>query len=137
MNKINDLPKDLPETTHEFQIDLVGRVTKRRFLGEFKCKIPTIKDQALISKHETNLNGENPIFLDAGIKRIHKMIAYLRFTLIDTPLFWRNADLGYDLRDDNVIEAVYDEVMAFENEWLKKVWGEGDKDESGSAEEKA
>jgi hypothetical protein len=65
------------------------------------------------------------------------MIAYLRFTLIDTPLFWRNADLGYDLRDDNVIEAVYDEVMAFENEWLKKVWGEGDKDESGSAEEKA
>lgn len=137
MSEINNLPKDIPETTHVFQIDLIGRITKVRFLGEFKCKIPTLKDQAMIKKHETSLNGESPIFLDAGIKRLHGWIAYLRFTLIDTPLFWRSSDLGYDLRDDNIIEAVYDEVIAFENEWLKKIWGEGEKDESGSAKEKA
>lgn len=122
MNQINKLAKDLPETTHEFQLDLQGRITKKRFLGEFKCKIPTIKDQALIAKHENNLNGDNPIFLDPGVKKIHKMIAYLRFTLVDVPMFWRNSDLGYDLMDDNIIEAVYDEVMMFENDWLREVW---------------
>jgi hypothetical protein len=134
MSEINKLAKDLPDTTHEFQIDLIGRITKKQFLGEFKCKIPTIKDQALIAKHEANLNGDNPIFLDAGIKKVHKQIAYLRFTLVDTPLFWRNADLGYDLRDDNVIEAIYEEVLSFENEWLKEVWEQKDESGSGKAE---
>lgn len=123
MSKINKLAEELPETTHEFQIDLIGRITKRRFMGEFKCKIPTIRDQALIAKHKAMLNGEFPVYLDASVHKIHNMIAYLRFTIVDAPLFWRSSDLGYDLRDDNIIEGVYDEVMAFENEWLKQIWG--------------
>lgn len=131
-NKINKLQDELPDTYHEFQIDIQGRITKKRFLGEFSCKIPTIKDQAMIGKHETVLNGEFPIYLDSGIRKIHKQIAYLRFTLIDVPLFWKNTDLGYELRDDNVIDAVYEEVLAFENEWLAKIWGTKTEEDSGS-----
>ena len=123
MNKNNSLPESMPETTHEFMIDLVGRITKRHFKGEFACKIPTIKDQAMIAKHQAMLNGEYPVYLDGGIQKIHRMIAYLRYTITDSPMFWRNNDLGYDLRDDNIIEAVYDEVIAFENMWLEKIWG--------------
>lgn len=126
MNKNNNLREELPDTTHVFSLDLQGRITKKRFLGEFKCKIPTIRDQAMIAKHNALLNGEFPIYLDAGIQKIHKMIAYLRFTLVDYPLFWRDSDLGYDLRDDNIIEAVYDQVIAFENQWLEQVWGKDD-----------
>lgn len=126
MNKNNKLASELPDTTHVFQLDLQGRITKKRFLGEFRCKIPTIKDQAMIAKHNALLNGEFPIYLDAGIQKIHKMISYLRFTLTDYPVFWRDSDLGYELRDDNIIEAVYDEVIAFENKWLEQVWGKDD-----------
>lgn len=126
MNKNNKLASELPDTTHVFQLDLQGRITKKRFLGEFRCKIPTIKDQAMIAKHNALLNGEFPIYLDAGIQKIHKMISYLRFTLTDYPVFWRDSDLGYELRDDNIIEAVYDEVIAFENKWLEQVWGKND-----------
>jgi hypothetical protein len=126
MNKINKLQDELPSTTHEFQLDLLGRLTKKRYLGEFSCKIPTIRDQALIAKHEAMLNGEFPVYLDGGVRKIHKMIAYLRFTLVDVPKFWRDADLGYDLRDDNVIDAVYAEVLAFEDGWLQKIWGAGE-----------
>lgn len=126
MNKNNNLREELPDTTHLFVLDLQGRITKKRFVGEFKCKIATIKDQAMIAKHNALLNGEFPIYLDAGIQKIHKMISYLRYTLTDYPIFWRDSDLGYDLRDDNIIEAVYDEVIAFENKWLEQVWGKDD-----------
>lgn len=88
-----------------------------------------MKDQAMIAKHKAMLNGEFPVYLDAGILKLHEMIAYLRYTLTEVPLFWKNSDLGYELRDFNIIEAIYDEVMAFEDEWLKKVWGQQDESE--------
>jgi hypothetical protein len=119
-NKIDELP----DTTGEFSIDLIGSVTKKRFLGEFVCKLPTIKDQAKIAVYESSLNGEFPMNLNSGVLNIHKKIAYLRFTLIDIPKFWRDSDLGYDLRDPNIIDAVYTEVLSFEDRWVKDVWGE-------------
>lgn len=122
MSKVNNLLETLPETSHTFTLDLIGRITKRRYLGEFVCKIPTLKDQALIDKHRAFLDGEFPIYLKPGIKKLHEQIAYLRFVLTDIPKFWRESDLGYDLRDDNIVEAVYDEVIAFENKWLMAVW---------------
>lgn len=130
-----ELLNEIPDTFHEFQIDLVGQVTKKRFLGEFKCKIPTLKDQALIDKHLVMLNGDNPMYLSPGVLKMHKMIAYCRFTLTETPSFWTKADLGYDLRDFNVIEGVYDNVIAFENKWLESIWGAGDDDGSETKEE--
>lgn len=133
-NKINSLQDRIPDTTHSFQIEINGRLTKRRYLGEFSCKIPTIKDQAMIAKHEAMLNGEYPIYLDGAVKGLHKKIAYLRYTLVDMPKFWLDSDMGYDLRDDNVIDAVYEEVMSFEEEWLQKIWG-SQEEPDGPAEE--
>lgn len=123
MNKINELASTIPDTNHRFQIDLIGSVTKQKFLGEFICKIPTIKDQAQIAKYEAYLNGEFPVYLNQGVLNVHKWIAYLKFTLVDIPLFWKESELGYNLRDPNIIEAVYDEVLAFEETWYKTIWG--------------
>lgn len=134
MNKINELSSTIPETTSRFQIDLVGQVTKTRYLGEFICKIPTIKDQAQIAKYEAYLNGENAVFLNQGVLNVHKWIAYLKYTLVDIPLFWKESELGYNLRDPNIIEAVYDEVLAFEQKWYEAIWGKG---EDGSEEKEA
>lgn len=119
------MTQDIPDTNHVFQLDLIGSVTKRRFLGDFSCKIPTIKDQALIAKHEAMLNGEFPVYLNQGVLKVHKWISYLKYTLTDYPSFWRDSELGYSLRDANVIEAIYDEVLSFEDAWYKKIWGDG------------
>jgi hypothetical protein len=126
MNKINSLPQEIPETTSTFQIDLVGSVTKKRFLGEFVCKIPTIKDQALIAKYEAHLNGEYPVYLNSGVLKVHKQIAYLKYTIQfdDAPKFWKDSEGGYNLRDPNIIEAVYDSVLEFEEKWYREIWGE-------------
>lgn len=114
---------NVPDTTSTFQIDIVGSVTKKRFLGEFSCKIPTMKDQSMIAKYEAMLNGEFPVYLNNGVLKLHKWIAYLKYTLTDIPKFWRESDNGYDLRDPNVVEAVYDQVLAFESKWYEEIWG--------------
>lgn len=136
-NKNKGLQDSIPDTVHEFQINTIGRVTKKVHLGDFTCKIPTIKDQAMIARHEAMLNGEYPIYMDPAVKALHRKIAYLRFTLTDFPKFWRDSDLGYDLRDDNVIDDVYREVQLFEDEWVRKIWGmSGGEEVDESAEEK-
>ena len=127
-----EMIEDLPETVHTFQLDVDGNVTKKRFLGEFTCKIPSIKDQAMIAKYEAALNGEFPVYLNAGVLKVHKQIAYLKFTLTDVPRFWRDSEGGYALRDPNVIEAVYNEVLAFEDKWMEQIWGAAD---DGSTEQ--
>lgn len=127
MNENKDLaglPKDIPHTQSGFQLDILGNLTQKRYLGDFTCKIPTVKEQCLIDKHQVLLNGEMPHNLKPATLKIHEMIAYLRYTLIDYPKFWKDSDLGYELRDPNVVQAIYDKVIDFENKWLKEIWGD-------------
>lgn len=124
MRKINKLSKDIPDTTCEFQVEVEGEVTKRRFIGEFACKIPRKKEQCLIDKHRAFLNGGIAEQLDPSTLNFHHKISYLRYTLTDYPKWWKESDLGYELYDEAVVTAVYDKVLAFEVDWLKDVWGE-------------
>lgn len=122
---VKPLPTDVPDLESQFQIDIVGKLTKKRFVGDFTCRIPRIKEQCLIDKHEAFLNGSMTNFLSAGTKKMHHMIAYLRFALVsDYPRWWRDTDLGYELQDVNVINEIYDKVLEFENKWVKELWGD-------------
>jgi len=130
---------NVPDTFHTFQIDMVGSVTKKRFVGDFVCKIPTMKDQSLIAKYEAMLNGEFPVYLNNGVLKLHKWIAYCKYTLTDIPKFWRDSDGGFELRDPNVVEAVYQQVLDFETKWYEEIWGVKELEaeiESEKAEEK-
>lgn len=126
MNKINDLYTDLPDRESIFSIDIEGSITKKKYTGGFKCKIPSVKDQCFIGKHEAFLNGNLAEYLDPGILQLHKQLAYLRYTLLEYPDFWKKSDLGYDLLDQNVINEIYKKVIDFEENWLKTIWGTSD-----------
>lgn len=123
MSEVKDLPKKLPATEGTFFIDVVGEMTNQTFKGEFSCKIPNLRDQALISKHRAYLNGDLVAYLDAPTLRLHQMISYLRYTLTKFPSFWKESDQGYELMDQNVIEDVYNKALEFEEEWMSTVWG--------------
>jgi hypothetical protein len=124
MNKINDLYSDLPAMEKTFIVDVTGNFSKKRHVGEFTCRIPGIKEQCLINKHKAYLNGDQPDQLDIGTLKIHHMISYLRYTITESPKFWKESDLGYGLFDSNIIEDVYNKVLDHENNWLKSVWGD-------------
>ena len=124
MSKFEDLLKDLPDTEHDFVIsNLVGNLTKRSYSGSFRCKITNVKTRAAIAKHRAMLNSGLDSGLDVGTTNLHHMISYLRYSLLEMPKWWKDADCGYELYDVNVIEAVYDNVLEFEKKWLESVWG--------------
>jgi hypothetical protein len=119
------LPKDIPSLEGQFQIEVVGRLTKKRYIGDFTCTVPRIKEQCLIDKHAAYLNGPHMMMLRPGTIKMHQMIAYLRYTLVgDMPKFWKDSDLGYELQDVNVVQAIYDKVLEHENNWVKEIWGD-------------
>jgi hypothetical protein len=123
MNDISNLKKSLPEMEHSFTIQVEGMLTRLPFDGNFTCKIPNAKTQAAIGKHKAMLNGGFSSELDLGTRNLHHMISYLRYTLTDMPKWWKDADLGYDLYDVNVIEEIYSKVLQFEKAWYESVWG--------------
>jgi hypothetical protein len=124
MSKVNGLQKEMPPTEDTFTVEVEGEVTKKRYLGEFTCKIPTRKEQCMIDKHRALLNGDIVDYLTPSTLAYHHKIAYLRYTLTQYPKFWQDADLGYGLYDGNVVNEVYDHVLSFEKKWLTEVWGE-------------
>jgi hypothetical protein len=117
--------KDIPPVEFNFQVEILGSVTRKRFIGDFTSRIPRMKEQSMIEKHEAILNGNVPQFLPTGILKLHKMISYLRYTLIEPyPKFWRDSDLGFELMDINVVEDIYNKVLKNEEEWMKQIWGD-------------
>lgn len=123
MSEINKLRKDLPPMETTFQVEETGELTKKRYVGEFSCKIMNKKEQAMVAKHKAFLNGDMAQQLDFATLKLHHQISYLRYALTEYPLFWKNSDLGYELYDMNVIEAVYNQVLKFEEDWITQVWG--------------
>lgn len=123
MNNTSDLKKSLPEMEHEFSIsNLEGSLTKNTYSGNFTCKITNIKTQAQIKKLKAKLD-EGLTGLDFGVQKIHEMISYLRYTIIDSPKWWKDSDYGYELYDSNIVETLYNEVLKFEESWMEEVWG--------------
>lgn len=133
MSKNIRLYKDLPDDSNTFYIDVKGAVTGVRYRGEFKSKIPSVKTHLEIDKHRAFLCGDMVEYLQPSTIIMYKQIAYLRFTLTDYAEFWEQSDLGADLKDANVIEEVYNQVLEFEEKWLKEAYPDRDgKDEDES-----
>lgn len=119
------LPKlDTPETTSDFTIDVEGEITKHRYVGEFTCKIKNHRDKANAAKFEAQLNGELADNLDILTRNLHHMIAQLKYSITESPKWWVESNLGYDLYDHAVIRELFESVIEFENEWFKLIWGD-------------
>jgi hypothetical protein len=128
MNDVKDLKKSLPAMENSFSITaLEGMITGKKYEGNFTCKIPNLKTQALIEKHKAMLNGGLQASLDPLTLRLHHRLAYLRYTLTEFPKWWKDADMGYELYDGNIVEELYDRVMKFEADWMEAVWGPEEK----------
>lgn len=134
MNDINKLSKQIPAMESSFIIDVKGEVTQISYQGEFMCRIPNLKINAQIDKYRALLNGGLENSLNLGVLKLHKMISYLKYCIIKSPEFWVKSDCGYELLDYNVIEEVYNKVLAFENEWIESIWGK--KEPEAIADEK-
>lgn len=118
-------PKEIPGLEHEFEIDVIGNITKKQYAGKFKFKIPNIRKQSQISVMEAQLNSGVVDQIDPSMAMTHYMLAYLNFTLEESPKWWsEDSKKGFELWDPNVISTIYNECSKYEREWQKTTFGD-------------
>lgn len=122
----DNLPKALPPMETEFNLEVVGNMTKNVYNGTFKYHLPNIAKNSQIAVMEARLNGGVADHLDAGTKLLHYMLSYLRYTLDEKtlPKWWVESNFGVDLYDANVVTELYQKCFHFEKDWNAKVHGE-------------
>lgn len=136
MSETSALKKSLPAMEYSFSlINEEGNLTKKSFEGNFTCRISNLKMQAQIEKFRATLDGGID-GLDLGIRRLHAMLAYLKFTLTDSPKWWKDSDYGYELLDISIVETVYNKVLKFEKDWVESIWGKPESEEVVPSETK-
>ena len=125
---MENLPRELPDMEYDFSIDVTGDTTGKKYSGNFKFLIPDNKSKAKAARYTAELNGEYADHLDPTVQILHYMIAFLRFSLVEAPNWWKASDFGYALYDYNVVDTVYTKVQDFQKEWFEKVWGSEEDD---------
>ena len=127
--------KALPPMEHTFTIKTEGSETGKIFEGTFTYKRPNLRTQSEIAKMKARLN-EDLKNLDEDTAFLHGILSKLRHTLTNSPDWWKEEDFGYELYDVNVILDIYTECEKFEREWIEKVWGTEESDDSKKPTEK-
>jgi len=112
----------LPSMEYRFDISVNGDETKTVFHGSFTYKRPTIAVRSMIEQMRVRLNGDLRT-LDSEIALNNEALSMLRFTLTDSPQWWKDCDCGGNLHDENVIFELYNKCIQFEADWRKKVFG--------------
>ena len=117
----------LPNMELKFSIQVVGDESKINWVGDFLFGRPTLKERAMIEVAKARLNGD--LFsIDPETRAYNEAISFLRFTLRESPDWWKESDYGSNLYDANVVIEVYNKCIAYEAAWRQKVYGKKDKD---------
>lgn len=119
---MKDLAK-LPSMDFPFDVAIKGRETGIMWTGKFKYRRPTIGHRSRIDVMRARLNGDLET-VDTETKDFNEAISHLRWTIIESPEWWKDSNFGLDLYDGNVIGEIYSKVMEFEKEWRGKVLGD-------------
>ena len=85
----------------------------------------TKREELAIDRIKRDLLGPNPSSADSNPVAIASIIAELSVRLTEAPKWWSDSSGGLDLRDENVIASVYEQVMKAEKDALDGVKEEG------------
>ena len=112
----------LPNMQFKFKIQAIGEESGLNWVGDFVYQRPTLKERAMIEVMRARLNGDL-VTIDPDIAAYNEAIAHLRWTLKETPDWWKELDFGSQLYDANIILDIYNKCMLFEVEWKNKTHG--------------
>ena len=111
----------LPKNEKYFDVDITGIDTGVRYQGQFKVKcVLDIAGKHALALEKTRLMADyaNP---SPDLQAIAIALATVRAKIIDAPAWWKEADDGAKLIDENVIIEIYDKCNEAEDEWRKKL----------------
>jgi hypothetical protein len=112
---------DLPKNERTFCFSVKGEVTQQSFDGEFTviC-IPNMTQKRAIEIERSRLSADlsNPT---ANLFSLAMMLANLRVRILNAPGWWNDSNGGGNLKDDNVLLSLFEEVMRQEDAWREEV----------------
>ncbi len=116
---MSDLTK-LPSMDFAFDVAIKGAETGIMWLGKFVYRRPTIGHRSRIDVMRARLNGDLET-VDNDTKEFNEAISHLRWTITESPDWWKDSNFGLDLYDGNVVGEIYTKVLIFEKSWRDKV----------------
>lgn len=111
---------ELPSMEHTFELNKKGSFTGKIYQGNFTYRRLSIGSQGKSEVLRVRLNGDLTS-IDPEIDRLHEMLSWLRYGLVDYPDWWRESKFGEDLHDIDIVKEIYIQITDFEKEWVKKV----------------
>jgi hypothetical protein len=111
----------LPKNEKTFDVEVVGETTGFKYTGQFT--VTCILDMA--GKHQLELEKTrlmadyaNP---SRGLFGIATSLATIRTKIVSSPDWWKNADDGASIKDENLIFTLYDKCNEMETQWRKEL----------------
>lgn len=120
-----EVSNELPPNEKEFTIDVEkGDTTGERHKGRFTTVcVQNLKQKSEADLQRAALNGPHGGSLAEETRLYHLVVSELQHRLTFAPKWFREADFGRDLKDMNVLIAIFNECMKAEKEWREAVWG--------------
>lgn len=104
-----------------FSLDEVGAISNESFKGEFKVKKAlSFRESLQKDQIRRDLLGDtngSPASYEA--QEYATMLSELRVRLVDPPAWWKEANNGAELRDENVLLKVWSETVTIVNAFLE------------------
>lgn len=126
------------KTTHTFTVDIASEEDDRRYSGSFTVRRLSVRDQGKLQVRKVQLNGgshyvpESPgVGVPREVDTFHYMLAHLEISVVSAPPWW---DLDA-ITDISVVQAVFQEVISFEESFLGRNRREADGGDAGRGRE--
>lgn len=110
-----------------FTIDVKGTTTEQSYSGLFKMK-PILSHREKLRRDELKRQvlGSNPESATEDSVRTAVIFSKIWIHLTESPAWWREANNGIDLLDEEPVLAVLDKIIELEGEILNKTQKDGE-----------
>jgi hypothetical protein len=96
------------KTTALFSVSIVGQRTGKPYNGKFTVKtVLSRRENFLADERRRLILGSNSAGAPPSLQGEAFMLGQLFVRLVEAPDWWKNADNGLDLEDENVIGEIY------------------------------
>jgi hypothetical protein len=111
----------------EFVVSVTGDTTGEKFEGKFKVRTRlSFRDQLRRDEIRRTILGVGADAAYARASSAADMFGELSVRVIESPTWWKNADNGLDLADDNVLSEVYKKALKAEKDLVDSLTKQGE-----------
>ncbi len=101
------------QETVSFSVNIRGESSGHDYSGTFKVRTKTsFRDRIREDEVRRTILGANPEGVTPYVSAVAAALAYLGVRVVESPSWWKEADNGLTLEDDNILTEVNNRTVA-------------------------